>query len=63
MEHLRQIAAELQMADVREQVILSLSEDFVDYSEFKPRDGMDERLSSMVNQVIRWSTAMRAVRQ
>jgi NAD(P)H-dependent FMN reductase len=38
VEHLRQIASELQMAHVRNQVQLSLFTDFENFSEFKPAD-------------------------
>jgi NAD(P)H-dependent FMN reductase len=37
-EHLRLVAAELQMADVRQQVALSLLTEFENFSVFKPGD-------------------------
>src|SRR5689334_23922652 len=38
VEHLRLVAGELQMADVRQQVALSLTTEFRDYSHFTPGD-------------------------
>src|SRR3712207_9400952 len=38
VEHLRLVAAELQMADVRQQVTLSLVTDFEEYRTFRPGD-------------------------
>lgn len=38
VEHLRLVMAEVQVATVRNQVMLSLREDFEDYTNFKPRE-------------------------
>ena len=61
-EHLRLVAAELQMADVRQQVALSLITEFENFSTFKPGAYNLDALSTMLNQVIAWSTALAPLR-
>ncbi|CAN5495171.1 NAD(P)H-dependent oxidoreductase [soil metagenome] len=63
VEHLRLIMAELQIADVRAQVMLSLSADFENYSTFKPAEQHKKTLNTMLDQVIAWGQAMKSVRQ
>jgi len=62
VEHLRLICAELQMATVRTQVALYLDADFVNYGEFKPREGAQSRLDEMLTQTISWARALQSVR-
>jgi NAD(P)H-dependent FMN reductase len=65
-EHLRLIAGELQMADVRQQVALSLLTEFENFTVFKPGDYNLAALDTLLDQVIAWSTALaplRAARQ
>ncbi|MGI5491230.1 NADPH-dependent FMN reductase [Microtetraspora malaysiensis] len=62
VEHLRLIAGELQMADVRCQVALSLFNDFEDFSAFKPIDAQHDALAAMLDQVIAWSNALAPLR-
>ena len=62
VEHLRLIAGELQMADVRSQVALSLFTDFEDFSVFRPNDFQLESLTVMLGQVVAWSTALAPMR-
>ena len=62
VEHLRLIMAELQIADVRAQVMLSLFTDFENYSTFKPADHHAKTLATMLDQVVNWGTALRGVR-
>ena len=62
VEHLRQIAGELQMADVRAQVMLSLFTDFINMSEFKPDARHESEVDEMINQVISWSNALKILR-
>jgi NAD(P)H-dependent FMN reductase len=62
-EHLRLVAGELQMADVRQQVTLSLLTDFENFSVFKPNDHHQVALGTLLGQVIAWSTALAALRQ
>lgn len=62
-EHLRLIAGELQMADVRQQVALSLLTEFENYSVFKPGDYNRSALDTLLDQVIAWSSALAPLRE
>jgi NAD(P)H-dependent FMN reductase len=62
VEHLRGIMAELQIADVRAQVMLSLFTDFENFSTFKPDPRHDAEVHTMLDQVISWGTALKTVR-
>jgi NAD(P)H-dependent FMN reductase len=62
-EHLRLIAGELQMADVRTNVALSLFTDFKDFSELAPGAYQAQALETMLGQVIAWSQALAPLRQ
>ncbi|WP_370246647.1 NADPH-dependent FMN reductase [Nocardioides sp.] len=61
-EHVRAIAGELQMADVRSAVTLTLAGDFRDFTELAP--GPFSRISAevMVDQVLAWTEALAGVR-
>lgn len=63
VEHLRLVMAEMQVATVRIQVMLSLREDFENYSVFKPREFHEKALGQMLNQVIAWGSAMKSLRE
>jgi NAD(P)H-dependent FMN reductase len=63
VEHLRLIAAELQIATVRAQVMFSLFADFESYSVFKPGGQHEGTLNTMLDQLVAWGTAMQTVRQ
>jgi NAD(P)H-dependent FMN reductase len=62
VEHLRLIAGELQMADVRAQVALSLFTDFENFSVFKPNDFQRDSLNTVLDQVVAWSKALAPLR-
>ena len=62
-EHLRLVAGELQMADVRQQVALSLLTEFENFSVFKPGDYNRAALDTLLDQVIAWSAALAPLRQ
>ncbi|MEH0821684.1 MULTISPECIES: NADPH-dependent FMN reductase [unclassified Micromonospora] len=62
VEHLRLIAGELQMADVRAQVALSLYTDFENFSTFKPGDHQRDALTTTLDQVVAWSRALAPLR-
>ncbi|MEP7017305.1 MAG: NAD(P)H-dependent oxidoreductase [Actinomycetota bacterium] len=62
VEHLRLVAGELQMADVRQQVALSLMREFENFSVFKPGDDKLPALNTLLDQVIAWSTALAPLR-
>jgi len=61
-EHLRLVAGELQMADVRQQVVLSLMTEFENFTVFTPGDYNLPALNTMLDQVIAWSTALAPLR-
>jgi NAD(P)H-dependent FMN reductase len=62
-EHLRGIAGELQMADVRSHVALSLFHDFKDFAVFSPNDAVHQgNLDALFNQINSWGTALKTIR-
>lgn len=63
VEHLRLIVGELQVADVRQQVGISLATDFEGWTTMKPIPHHEQPLSVMLDQVVSWSGALRAVRE
>ena len=63
VEHLRLVMAEVQVATVRNQVMLSLRDDFENYSVFKPRDFHEKTLGQVFDQVVAWGSALRALRE
>lgn len=63
VESLRLVMGELQVADVRAQVMLSLYTDFENFSDFKPAPHHEQTLNNMLDQLISWSGALRIVRQ
>ncbi|MEU6798634.1 NAD(P)H-dependent oxidoreductase [Nonomuraea wenchangensis] len=62
VEHLRTIAGNLNLADVRQQVTLHLMTEFEDFTVFKPGDYNLEALDTMLGQVVAWSTALAPLR-
>lgn len=62
VENLRLIAGELQMADVRAQVALSLFTDFENFSTFKPAASHEGYLKTMLDQLVSWGTALQTTR-
>lgn len=62
VEHLRLIMAELQIADVREQVALTLATDFENYSVFKPAPHHEKKINALLDQLLAWGQAMKEVR-
>ena len=63
VEQLRLILAEVQIATVRNQVLLSLYTDFENFSVFKPDARHDKSVNGMFDQVIAWSGALKTLRQ
>jgi NAD(P)H-dependent FMN reductase len=63
VEQLRQTMAQLQIADVRAQVMLSTFTDFENQKEFKPAERHEKTVNKMLDQVISWGTAMATVRK
>ena len=62
VEHLRLVVAELQMADVRAQVALSLFTDFENFSVFKPGAHQEGAVNTMLDQLDAWSGALATLR-
>lgn len=62
VEQLRLIMAELQVADVRNQVTLSLFTDFENFSVFKPASRHEAAVTAMLDQVIAWGNALKSLR-
>ncbi len=63
VENLRLVMGELQVADVRAQVALSLFADFENYSVLKPGPQHAATLEAMFDQLVKWSTALKTVRE
>lgn len=63
VESLRLVMGELMVADVRQQVILSLANDFENFSKFKPAPGHEKSLNTLLDQLVAWATAMKHVRE
>jgi NAD(P)H-dependent FMN reductase len=62
VEHLRLILAELMVATVRAQVMLSLYTDFQSFTTFTPDTRHEQAVQTMLDQVVSWGQAMRTVR-
>ncbi|WP_437534539.1 NAD(P)H-dependent oxidoreductase [Sorangium sp. So ce726] len=62
VEHLRLVMAELQIADVRAQVMLSLFDDFENFSVFKPRPRHEKSVGALLDQLLAWGGAMKTLR-
>ncbi len=62
IEHLRGILGELQIADVRAAVHLSMITDFENWSVFKPTPALEVPLKAMLDQVVLWSGALQKIR-
>ena len=62
VEHLRVVMAELMVATVRAQVLMSLFADFENWATFKPLPNRAGELSTLLDQVVAWSTAMKTLR-
>ena len=62
VEHMRGVMAEIQVADVRAHVSMSLYTDFENFSVFKPAPQHAQQLSVLCDQLVSWTRAMRDVR-
>jgi NAD(P)H-dependent FMN reductase len=61
-EHLRLIAGELQMADVRTNVNLSMYTDFENFTDFVPAERQVQTLDALLGEVLAWSSALAPLR-
>ena len=63
VEQLRLVMGELQVADVRAQVALSLFTDFENFTTFKPAPMHEKSVNTMLDQVIAWGGALKTLRK
>ena len=63
VEHLRGVMGEVQIADVRQQVLFSLYTDFENFSVLRPNAAHEAALSTMLDQLVAWGTAMKRLRE
>ena len=63
IEHLRLVAGELKMADVRTGVALSLFTDFEDFSRINPGPHQLQALTTMLDELLAWSAALAPLRE
>jgi hypothetical protein len=54
---------ELQIADVKAQVGISLFTDFENFSVFKPAPQQEASVNTMLDQVIAWGGALKSLRE
>jgi len=62
VEHLRLVAAELQLATVRSQVALSFYTDFENFATLRPGPHQFDALGTTLDQVVAWSNALSPLR-
>ena len=63
VEQLRLVLAELQIATVRNQTLLSMFTDFENFSVFKPAPAQENSVNAMLDQVTAWGGALRTLRK
>jgi NAD(P)H-dependent FMN reductase len=62
VEQLRLVMAELQVADVRAQVAVSIITEFENFRIFKPASYQEKLVNNMLDQVISWGRALKPLR-
>jgi NAD(P)H-dependent FMN reductase len=63
VEQLRLVLAEVRMATVRNQVLLSMFTDFENYSVFKPGATKEQSVNDMLDELIAWGGALKTIRK
>ena len=63
VEQLRLMLTEMQIATVRNQVLLSLFTDFENFSVFKPAPQHEKSVNAMLEQVTAWGSALKTLRE
>src|SRR6266852_4065001 len=63
VEQLRLVMAEVQIATVRNQVLLSMFTDFENFSVFKPDSRKEKSVNAMFDKVIAWGGALKTLRE
>lgn len=61
VEQLRQVAAEVELADIRYHLTLGLRDDFAD-GKLQPKPHHAERLDKLLTQLLTWSAALKTIR-
>ena len=62
VEQLRLVMGEIKVADVRAQVALSMHHDFENFSTFTPRPQQEAAVTAMLDDLVAWGQALRAMR-
>src|SRR2546429_9672656 len=62
VEHLRGVLAEVHVATVRAQVLLSMVHDFENFTTFAPAAQHEKSVSVMLDQVVAWGEALKPLR-
>ena len=62
VEQLRLVLAEVHVATVRAQVLLSMMTDFENFTTFKPGPNHEKSVASVLDQVIAWGGALKPLR-
>jgi NAD(P)H-dependent FMN reductase len=62
VEQLRLVMAELRVADVRSQVLLSVFTDFENYTAFTPAASREAEVNRMIDDVVTWGVALKPLR-
>lgn len=60
--HLRSIAGEVRLADVREELTFFMDHDFENFAFKTPGKKHEQQLHNVIDQVIQWATAMKTIR-
>lgn len=63
VEQLRLVMGEIMVADVRAQVMLSLSSDFENFSTFKPAPRHEKAIADLLDQLLAWGGALKTLRE
>ena len=63
VEQLRLVMAELQVATIRAQVMLSLFTDFEDFTTFTPDPRHEGEVHAMLDQLVTWGGALKSLRE
>lgn len=63
VENLRLVMGELQVADVRNQVMLSLFTDFENFTTLSPHPRHEQSLHGMLDQLVAWGGALKRLRE
>ncbi len=63
VEHLRLVLAEVQIATVRNQVLLSMFNDFENFSIFTPDSRHEKSVNEVFDQIIAWGGALKTLRE